>query len=155
MWKRILGDEMDKFVNTVCCVLLSCLFSTSAHAARLIKLSMVCDPPRLHSDDPLGLRENRTANETSAVINAFELNATSDLDDNKDLDGGSIKGSFTEVLVPIDITQNKILFSSRSVNILHAIELKKAGATIKAQLYLVDKTKLETICYETSAGYFD
>jgi hypothetical protein len=116
---------------------------------------MVCDPPRLHSDDPLGLRENRTANETSAVINAFELNATSDLGDNKDLDGGSIKGSFTEALVPIDVTQNKILFSSTSVNILHAIELKKAGATIKAQLYLVDKTKLETICYETSTGYFD
>ena len=155
MWKRILGDGMGKFVNTVCCALLSCLFATSAHAAKLIRLSVVCDPPRLHSNDPLGLRENREANENSSFINAFELNATSDLDDNKNLDGGSIKGSFTEVLVPIDVTRNKILFSSTSVNILHAIELKKEGASIQAQLYLIDKTKLETICYETSEGYFD
>lgn len=122
---------------------------------KLVSLSVVCDPPRLYSSDPLGLFKDKKDLDVNASINAFELTATSHLDVNKKLEGGTIEGSFREVLVPIDVTPNKILFSSTSVNILHAIELKKVGSIIQAQLYLIDKTKLETICYETSEGYFD
>ena len=128
---------------------------TNQSDIKLVSLSVVCDPPRLYSADPLGLREDQINHDLNASINAFELRATSYLDTNKKLEGGTIEGSFNEVLVPIDVTQNKILFSSTSVNILHAIELKKSGSTIQAQLYLIDKSNLETICYETSEGYFD
>lgn len=142
-------------------VLLLWISAITAHAKsnqndiKLVSLSVVCDPPRLHYADPLGLREGQINHNLTASINAFELRATSNFSTNKKLEGGTIDGSFNEALVPIDVTRNKILFSSTSVNILHAIELKKSGATIQAQLYLVDKTKLETICYETSEGYFD
>lgn len=128
---------------------------TNQSDIKLVSLSVVCDPPRLYSADPLGLREDEINHDLNASINAFELRATSYFDTNNKLEGGTIEGSFNEVLVPIDVTQNKILFSSTSVHILHAIELKKSGSTIQAQLYLIDKTKLETICYETSEGYFD
>ena len=128
---------------------------TNQNDIKLVSLSVVCDPPRLYSSDPLGLREDQMSHKVNASINAFELRATSYFDTNNKLEGGTIEGSFNEVLVPIDVTQNKILFSSTTVNILHAIELKKVGSTIQAQLHLIDKTKIETICYETSEGYFD
>ena len=152
---------MQKFSLCLLCLLFAHFSDALVHAetntfgAKLVSLSIVCDPPRLYSKDPLNLKKHKLVGENTLFINAFELSATSELGGDHNLDSGSIKGSFTEALVPIDITQNKILFSSTSVNILHAIGLEKAGAIIQAKLYLLDKTKLETVCYETSTGYFD
>ena len=152
---------MKKFVTRVCCVLLLNLFGASIYAetsvsgVKLVSLSIVCDPPRLYIRAPLVLDENSKVDQTNSRINAFALDATRDLGDDKNIDGGAIKGSFTEELVPINFKQNKILFSSTSVNVLHAIELEKKDAVLKAKLYLIDKTELETVCYQTSEGYFD
>ena len=161
MIKVLAREKIYMILIRFICVLLFWISATASYAEldqndiKLLSFSVVCDPPRLHSSDPLGIRTDQKDHDANASINAFELEVTSSLDAIKQLKAGTISGSFKEVLVPIEATKNRILFSSTSVNILHAIELTKSGAFFQAQLYLIDKRKLETMCYETYDGYFD
>ena len=150
------------FRKIIFCILISISFSTSiAYASesgintedfRLVK-SAVCDPPVIHSDDPLGIRDGDNGEGYSKVPAAFVIALGFEFQTSKLVDA-QIKGSLDEVLRLISASDNEISLSAPNPKIIHALRLSKEDDGIWVSLYLVDEIVLRTKCYKTGPELF-
>ena len=119
---------------------------------RLIK-SAVCDPPLMHSDDPLGLRDDGDSERYSKVPAAFEIALGFEFKTSKLVDA-QIKGSLDEELRLISASDNEISLSAPNPKTIHALRLSQEADGIWASIHLVDDLVLRTKCYKTGAELF-
>lgn len=149
------------FKNALCIVLglqfaapalASDMESLGDSGVRLVQ-SAVCDPPVLHSDDPLGLRAENAVAHVNEVPSAFVVGLHFTIADKK-LMKGSISGSIDEEFVPVSVSINEVLMSAPSPKLVHAVRLYRVASDIMADLFLVDNFKLTTKCYATGDTLF-
>ena len=119
---------------------------------RLIK-SAVCDPPLMHSDDPLGLRDDGDSERYSKVPAAFEIALGFEFKTSKLVDA-QIKGSLDEELRLISTSDNDISLSAPNPKTIHALRLSEEDDGLWASIHLVNGTVLRTKCYKTGAELF-
>jgi hypothetical protein len=148
--KRILG------------ILISTVLSASAASAsasaseddgfKLLK-SAVCDPPMVHSDDPLGIRGEDSDKGFIKVPAAFVIKLAFEFKTSK-LAYAEIVGSLNEKFKLISTSKNEISLSAPNPKIIHALKLSKEEDEIWAFLHLVDEIVLKTKCYKTGPDFF-
>lgn len=137
-------------ISTMICA--SAAYASEDDGIRLIK-SSVCDPPVVHSDDPLGIRVEQSGKGYSKVPGAFVISLEFELKTAKLL-GAQIKGSLEEEFQIVSTSKNEIILSAPNPTVIHAVRLLNKEDGFWALLYLADEMILRTKCYKTGPELF-
>jgi len=137
-------------ISTMICT--SAAYASEDDGIRLIK-SAVCDPPIVHSDDPLGIRVGHNGKDYSKVPGAFVISLGFELKTAKLLDA-QIKGSLEEEFQIVSASKNEIALSAPKPSAIHAVRLLKEADGFWVLLHLVDEMVLRTKCYKTGSELF-
>lgn len=130
----------------------SSAYASEDDGVRLVK-SAVCDPPIVHSDDPLGIRVGHSDKGYSKVPGAFVISLGFELKTAKLLDA-QIKGSLEEDFQIVSASENEVALSAPNPTAIHAVSLLKEADGFWVSLHLVDDTVLRTKCYKTGSELF-